>query len=187
MDADGQPEPLYVEFLLEGEAGATSLRLTHSGFGAKADFDQEFDGISCGWPVELNSLKFYLEQHATQERQLVWSHLDVPNDPGATWKSMLGPEGLNCGTEIAELQPGDPYQFTTSDGDTFRGTILLAHNLGFVGLDKSHGGSFLKVHADPGCGAWLWLAAYGQPAEAIAALQAKWDAMLERIEQGVTA
>ena len=42
----------------------TTLRLVHSGFGPGADFDEEYDGISQGWPVELRSLRHYLENHA---------------------------------------------------------------------------------------------------------------------------
>jgi uncharacterized protein YndB with AHSA1/START domain len=55
-----RPEPALpsvVDYLLEGRGGKTVLRLVHSGFGATADFDSEYDATGAGWPLFMQMLK----------------------------------------------------------------------------------------------------------------------------------
>ena len=96
-DGGGGRRPLFVDFLLEGEGGRTTLRLVQSGFGPEAAFDHEYDGISRGWPVELRSLRLYLEQHAGKDRRLAWAKTAIRLDADEAWRRLTADDGLACG------------------------------------------------------------------------------------------
>lgn len=181
---DGTPRPLFLDFRLEGRGGRTTLRLVHSGFGPEAGFDGEYDGIRRGWPVELASLQLYLERHAGKARRLAWSRAELPLDHAVAWARLTGPEGLACGVGVQDLAPGQPFRFTTTDGDVFAGKTLHAHDHELAGVVHSHGESFLRIAIER-CGgktsAWLWLATYGRQQAEVEGLQKRWDAMLERL------
>jgi uncharacterized protein YndB with AHSA1/START domain len=183
-DGEGGRKPLFIDFQLEGEGGRTTLRLVHSGFGPEAAFDAEYDGIGRGWPVELRSLRLYLEHHLGQNRQVAWSTRAVELDGGLVWQRLTGPGGLACGTGLDRLSEGQPFRFRTPDGDEFAGTALCCHEREFSGLAASHGDGFLRFTVER-CGGglqvWIWLATYGEDPSPTRALQARWDAMLERL------
>ena len=143
----GGKRPLFIDFVLEGEGGMTTLRLTQSGFGPQAAFDEEYDGISHGWPVELRSLRLYLETHRGKERQLAWSNVEVALPPEQAWRVLTGEDGLACGPGIKGLSPGQEFRFTTNTGDVFEGKALLGNPLEFVGQVESHGDGFLRFTA----------------------------------------
>ena len=180
-DGAGGQRPLFVDFRLEGRGGRTTLRLVHSGFGPEAAFDEEYDGISSGWPVELQSLRLSLEQHPDLDRQLAWSTALIDLPPGEAWERLTGPAGLACGPRIDALQEGETYAIRTAGGDAFGGEALHCHEREFSGVDEQHGRGFLRFTVER-CGGdlqvWVWLAAYGQPQAEMDALQGRWDAML---------
>jgi uncharacterized protein YndB with AHSA1/START domain len=191
-DGSGGKKPLFVDFVLEGKGGMTTLRLVQSGFGPEAGFDGEYDGISRGWPVELRGLRLYLEQHAGQDRRLAWSTMDLDLDATEAWIRLTSPEGLGCGTIAETMREGEPFRFTSIDGDVFEGVALECHARQFSGDASSHGGAFLRACAEEWGGKthiWLWLGTYDQDASTLAALQSRWDAMLERlfVTNGATA
>jgi uncharacterized protein YndB with AHSA1/START domain len=185
-DGKGGKRPLCVDFSLEGTGGHTTLRLVHSGFGPEADFDAELDGISRGWPVELESLRLYLERHAGTDRRLAWCVRDVDVPLDEAWERLCGPEGLGCGARIDALQPGEPFRIATKDGDVFAGEALCCQPRELAGVAKSHGDAFLRISVER-CGsdqAWLWLATYGRPAHEVDAQEARFAALLERLFAG---
>ena len=165
-DGRGGKHPLFVDFQLEGQGGRTTLRLVQSGFGADAAFDQEFDGISKGWPVELRSLRLYLEAHAGQDRQLAWCTAEIDISPDEAWERLTGSEGFACGPRIDESAEGDAFRMETRDGDTFEGRALFCFPREFSGVDENHGGAFFRLLIED-CGggnrAWLWLASSCEP------------------------
>lgn len=57
------PARLYQDFYLSSDNGQTVLRLVHSGFGADAVWDQEYEGTLGGWPCVFFCLKHMLEHH----------------------------------------------------------------------------------------------------------------------------
>jgi len=62
---DDRPEqalPGVMDYVLEGSGGKTVLRLVHSGFGASADFDSEYESTGAGWPIFLQMLKHSVER-----------------------------------------------------------------------------------------------------------------------------
>ncbi len=183
-DGAGGKRPLFLDFLLEGEGGMTTLRLVQSGFGPEAGFDEEYDGISRGWPVELWSLRLYVEQHQGKERRLAWSTKDLDMDRDVAWKILTGENGFACGASVDSLKEDAPFRIQTADGDEFSGTSLVCQPREFSGNAKSHGGGFFRFSIEEWGGqshAWLWLGAYHHPAEKVAALQRRWDQMLERL------
>jgi uncharacterized protein YndB with AHSA1/START domain len=177
--------PLFIDWQLEGEGGRTTLRIVHSGFGADECFDDEYDGISRGWPVELESLRLYLERHRGNQRQLCWSRATIDAAPDAVWQALIADGALACGTGIAELGAGAAFAFTTADGDHFAGRVVTTHARELVAIAASHGDGFLRFWVDAVGGKthlWLWLATYGDTAPV--GLQARWDALVERLFAG---
>lgn len=159
---DGAPHPLLVDFRIEGRGGRTTLRLVHSGFGPEASFDTEFDGISHGWPVELQSLRLYLERHRGRPRAIA-KHVavvDVPLDEA--WSRLVGPDGLDCAELAATQREGDPFALEL-DGERIAGTLLRRLPRELAGVAASHGDGFLRVAVER-CGGpnqvWLWLATW---------------------------
>ena len=101
FDADGKPldragdhRDLVVEVTLESHAGTTRVRLVHSGFGAGADWDDELDGVSNGWQIELRCLKDYVEKYRGRDRLFAWARAssDLPQEE--VWTRLIGPEGV---------------------------------------------------------------------------------------------
>ena len=183
-DGEGGKLPLFLDFTLAGEGGHTTLRLVHSGFGPEADFDQEYDGISRGWPVELQSLRLVLERHAGSDRQLAWALSNVEGTLEEAWERLTAPDGLACGPRIDALSVGDPFRIETADGDVFEGTALQCNPTAFSGVAETHDGGFLRLAVE-NCGgshqAWLWLATYDRPEEEATALRARFEALLARV------
>ncbi len=180
----GGKVPLFMDFTLEGDGGRTTLRIVHSGFGKGAAFDDEFDGIRHGWPVELRSLRLYLERHAGQDRRIAWSTVLIDHDLDEGWRILTGPEGLACGTRAESLAEGAPYRFETAAGDVFEGEALECHRREFSGLARNHGDGFFRFAVES-CGGsrriWIWLATYGRPPAELAALESRWNMMLARL------
>ena len=183
-DGKGGKKPLFIDFFLEGEGGMTTLRLVQSGFGPEAGFDEEYDGISRGWPVELRSLRLYVEKHAGVDRRLAWSVLDVGMDVTAAWKRLTSAQGFACGAAVESLREGDAFRIETADGDVFSGKALKCHPCGFSGDAESHGGAFFRICVEQWAGQahiWCWLGAYDRSQQELDALQGRWDAMLQRL------
>ena len=150
----------------------------------EADFDEEYDGISRGWPIELRSLKLYLENHAGADRRHAWSMLDLDLDATEAWQRLTGPAGFACGTEVERMAEGDPFRFVTADGDEFSGTALVCLPREFSGDAKSHGGGFFRICVEEWAGqshVWLWLASYHMSDAELASITERWDAMLQRL------
>lgn len=175
------PHPLFIDFHLEGEGGATRLRVVHSGFGADAAFDDEYDAISGGWPIELASLRLYLERHLGKDRQLAWTRAVVDAPPEEVWNALSAADAFGCASMMGR-QKGDPFAFSTGDGDSFEGTVLKAEGTEFVGAASSHGDGWLRTWVGAHQGRtmlWLWLATYGDAP--VAGLQQRWDGLVDRL------
>ncbi len=191
-DGRGGKKPLFVEFHLAGAGGKTTLRLVHSGFGPEADFDGEYDGISRGWPVELGSLRLYVERHWGRPRHVAWGVRFLDEEPKSAWQRLTGPGGLEGADQLTTLAEGAPFHLAIPGAEPIRGTTLGSALGGeFIGLATSHGDGWLRIMCER-CGgvtqAWLWLALYGgsgagaTDARATAATyQAAFDAVLDRV------
>ena len=151
-DGRGGTVPLFVDFRIEGAQGGTTLRLVHSGFGADADFDQEFDGIRHGWAVELKSLRLYLERHLGKDRHLAWSTVDLALPLEEAWALLTGPDGMACGPEVQALPEGAPFRMRTGRRRRVRGNRSDLSPKGVLrNRPTAHGDSFLRVTVED-CG-----------------------------------
>lgn len=183
-DGKGGRHPLFIDWALSGEGGRTRLRLVQSGFGSESDFDQEYDGISRGWPVELRSLKLYLEQHLGRDRRLAWCSFAVALSPDETWRRMTGSAGLGCGERIAALREGEHFHIDTPDGDRFEGNALVCGPREFSGVAENWGNGFLRISAEHVHGVshpWVWLATWSVPRERVAELEARWKSRMREL------
>jgi uncharacterized protein YndB with AHSA1/START domain len=189
-DGSGGRRPLFIDFHLEGDAGVTTLRLVHSGFGPEAGFDAEFHGIASGWPVELRSLRLYLEHHRGADRQLAWSTATTDLAPEIAWQRLAEADGLDAG-QLVRLREGQPFAVNLAGTEPIRGTALFVPGpREFSGVADNLGKGWFRMHCGQWAGAtqvWLWLALYGQPASRAAGFQRAFDGLLRRLFAGGTA
>lgn len=167
-EGQAQPARIAVEVTLETHAGKTRLRLVHSGFGHGEAWDNELDGISEGWPVELRSLRFYLERHRGRNRQVGWAKHTTNASRDATWTKLLGPGAFSVNP--AEPKAGARYEVTAPTGDRFSGTVdLYAARQSLVGTVRELDDGLFRLStwrdATGKTGIWVWLATYTGDAE----------------------
>jgi uncharacterized protein YndB with AHSA1/START domain len=183
-DGQGGKRPLFVDFHLEGDRGVTTLRGTHTGFGPEADFDGEFDGISNGWPVELRSLRLYLEQHRGTDRSLVWALRKTDAPPEQVWAQLVGPDGL-AAPDLAATREGERFTVAVPGAGALSGTALLSRpGREFTGIADDFGKAWLRVYCErwgDGTHVWLWLASYGQPEAKVKTWRAALERLLDRV------
>ena len=178
-DGRGGRRPLFVDFHLHGDRGTTTLRLVHSGFGPEAEFDAEYDGIRGGWPVELRSLRLYLERHRGRDRQIAWAKRSVALPPDAAWRQ-LGTALAVAG--LPALAEGGAYELDVPGAGVIRGRALFAPSAReFSGTADNLGEGWFRVHCEHWAGAtqvWLWLALYGAPPAQVPAFQRAFEQVL---------
>lgn len=62
-DAPSTPVRVTIDYLLEGHGSTTVLRIVHAGFGASADWDDEFESTRHGWAQMTQNLRHAVEGH----------------------------------------------------------------------------------------------------------------------------
>lgn len=191
-DGEGGKRPLYVDFILEGDGGTTTVRLVHSGFGPEADFDDEYDGISSGWPCELRSLRHVLENHPSSPRRLVWDRIAVPLSTEEAWRRLTGPDGFECGEDVGSLDEGEAFSLRLTEGRTLDCRALVGGPRTLSGTVPELGEAFLRITAesctlDQGdeIDVWIWLATYDLDEARLAVARRDLDAVVERAFAGV--
>ncbi len=160
--AGGAPSRIVIEFQLEGKGGRTELRLAHSGFGRGASWDDEFDGVSNGWNLELRGLAYYLTRHRGRNRVVGWASASTRLDCAAVWRGLLGPGGFDVGgVPPAE---GAPCTLRTPWGITYTGTSLhFAADREFLASARELDGGVVRLgawRAGGETGVQLWLSVW---------------------------
>ena len=178
-----------LEYTLEAKGGKTLLRLVHSGFAPGSDWEDElFGGTERGWRYELRSLRHYLEHHAGTDRQVAWPKTNVRGSAAEVWKRLLGREGLTREGSIEGLREGDRYRVTAATGDLFEGRVLVndpPYEFSGTVASLNDGIVALRTHdvAGPepkdGHAASVWLSSWKAPQQDVAALGARWKALLD--------
>ena len=182
-DGRGGRRPLFVDFHLEGHGGSTTLRVVHSGFGAEADFDAEFDGISNGWPVELRSLQLYLERHRGEDRRIAWSTIATELSPEQAWLQLHASAAFGAAS-MSSLEPGERFELTVPGAGVVRGSTLFCPSATeFSGVAENLDDGWLRLY----CGrfgsttqVWAWLSLYAGPDERVQTFQRAFDSVLQR-------
>lgn len=183
-DGAGGKRPLFVDFFLEGDGGTTTLRLVHSGFGPEASFDDEYDGISSGWPVELRSLRHYLQRHPGIDRQVAWASTRCDLDPQEAWQRLVSAEGLGAPT-LGPAREGDTFRVDVPECGSIEGQVLFSPSeREFSGTAANLEDGWFRLHCERWGGAtqvWVWLSLYGRPGAECDRFQAAFSQMLDRL------
>lgn len=128
---------LAMDFRLEGRSGGTVLRLVHSGFGADADWDAEYQGVENGWTFELRSLRHYLERHPGRRRHIAFLQFETAHPAHELMPRLLGPEAFLAEGTIAGRDEGDRYAMRTVLGEDLGGTVLVNRSNHFAGVVRA--------------------------------------------------
>ena len=178
--AQGAP-PSVVDYLLEGRAGTTVLRMVHSGFTADASFDNEFEATRGAWPAFLQLLKHSVERGIAACRNVtVFRMPSIPRD--AAWAKLMGPQGLCAEGTLEGRSAGDSYRLVTADGEVLEGAIKYLDPAGYACLQS--GDAVLGMFCEK-CGGstmltLMWLL-YDVSAGDAAAVDKRWSALLDGI------
>lgn len=83
--------PLTSEFVVEARSGGTCVvRVTSSGFGTGAAWEQEFwDDLGPQWMPFFDNLRVYLERFTGQESSHLEASASLAGDGGAVWQRVL--------------------------------------------------------------------------------------------------
>jgi uncharacterized protein YndB with AHSA1/START domain len=178
-DGHGGKVPIWVDFHVEGAGGKTKLRLVHSGFGPDARFDQEYDGISRGWPIELCSLRQYVERHQGHERGVAWSVARPTGTPEAAWRALCGALG-----DLDAAEEGQRLALRFGPDAALEGGVLKSGCREIAVHARSLGDGFLRIGVETCMGelqVWLWLALWGRPRLETERFQQAFDALVARL------
>ena len=109
-----------VDYYVEARAGGGSvLRLVHSGFGADANFDDEYEATFGGWSIFLALLKYGLESHPSEPHKNVTLLRLLEGERERAWKELAGGFQL-----AANLQEGGAYGAVTPWGESIHGKVI---------------------------------------------------------------
>lgn len=95
--------PLTSEFVVEARSGGTCVvRVTSSGFGTGADWEQEWwDTLAPGWLPFFDNLRLYLAHFPGQEATPLEASASHPGEAEAVWSALR--RGLGFGDEGTEV------------------------------------------------------------------------------------
>lgn len=185
------PMPIAIDWYLEAGAGSTSLRLVHSGFGRGSAWDDEFEGVSHGWPLELQGLKHYLERHRGKTRRVSWQRTVVAAPVAAAWSRLVGPDGILRDLPPAAERAGERYEATLSTGERLAGTavVFIPGHAVQLTVDGWNDGIFRLWIDRVGeqCAVNAWLTAYDRPQDAVDAFDARMAREMSRLAAMVAA
>ncbi|MFG0273934.1 MAG: SRPBCC domain-containing protein [Phycisphaerales bacterium] len=172
-----------VDYYLERDGNATTLRLVHSGFGKGDDWNTAYDGIRRGWRAELSSLRNYLENHRGQTRVVAGARAAFPGSDEAGWAKLRA--ALDLPTDVA---PGDRLDITIGD-DRVQGRVVLSEApCQLCAIADITGGvttrqAYFRIELDRCAGspnALLWLGAFDIDGAEAERVEARWTQWLVR-------
>jgi uncharacterized protein YndB with AHSA1/START domain len=173
---------LAVDYQLESRGGKTFLRLVHSGFLTTPDWDDEYDGVRCGWSFELFGLRDYLERHRGKTRSVAWARALTDLSPEKIWERLTGRKGLAAEGNLTPLASGDSFFFRTVHGDAFRGTTRASNPpKEFYGTVETPSRAIFRLNVFGFQGkreVHVWLSAYDWPRAEADALGLRWREMM---------
>lgn len=103
--------PLVYEWLVEARDGGTCVvRLVNSGFGAGADWDEQFESMSQGWELIFESLRLHLTHFRGQDATSATPVATVPGPNRAAFGRLCAALGV-----ADDLEAGDRFA-TAGDG-----------------------------------------------------------------------
>jgi uncharacterized protein YndB with AHSA1/START domain len=191
FDAEGRPlgesdtVELALEFHLAPTDGGTVVRVVHSGFGHGEGWDDEFDGISTGWLVELRVLRHYVERCFGRARRMAWVRATSDATPEALWARLAAPDALLRDSAVLDAPTGTRARARFGSGDVLEGPVLFGaakRNLLLQAENAGDGLLNIAVHRAGGRSmAQVVLSTWAQPAEELAAFERRVQARLDAI------
>ena len=133
FDANGHPlgQAAPVELALgsrsnRATAEAPFFASVHSGFGHGAMWDDELDGVTLGWNVELRALRHYLAHHGGRSRCTAHVHATSIRPLAELWDGLTATSGLIANGYRPDFAEGDPCALRLTTGDTVTGRVAFA-------------------------------------------------------------
>jgi uncharacterized protein YndB with AHSA1/START domain len=173
---------LATDFYLQGKGGRTVLRVVTSGFGAGADWDNDYDGVRFGWAFELQGLRYYLERHRGEDRIVARVQRKLETEKADLWTRMVAPGGFFSPEQGRTVEAG-PYSATI--GDTTYTGIIHNHTppIQLVGTIRELNDAIFRIEVEshgPG-DLWFWVGTYGVPEERVRELERTWTEGVDRL------
>jgi len=144
----GEAPPVATEITIEAKSGGTcTMRMVHSLFTERDDWDDEMAGFEKGWPGFFRILRIYLENFAGKHAAQGQARGNHKGSTKEAWEKLAGAIGLS-GAKVGEART------ITADGGRLVGTV--EHDATRSGQDE-----MLLRLSEPGqgvanIGAWQW-------------------------------
>ena len=174
-----QAVSVVVDYFLESQGGRTTLRIVHSGFGAGADWDEEYEGVRTGWEFEIQVLRHYIENHRGRPRHMFWLRAAVDSSHQAAWNQLIT---LFPGLAHKQYRPGEHITLETTLGHRITGRVItheVPRAFGLVADDSS----IFRLAVDK-CGghleAGIWVESWGNTATEVETQKRRWSAALRQ-------
>jgi uncharacterized protein YndB with AHSA1/START domain len=162
-----------IEWTLEARGGKTVLRLVQTGFLSNEDWENEWhESTDYGWGFMLTSLKWALERHRGEERNVAWPRQKTNVSREEAYARLLRAGDFFIEDPSAALREGQQYSLKTFSGETFSGRVEFVRPLrGFCVTTIEGSPGNIEVQA--------WLSAFGVSQSEIDRFQATWSAQLK--------
>ena len=181
---DAAPTALALEITLEARGDKTTLRLVHSGFGHGGSWDDEVDGVTLGWQVELRGLRHYLAHHRGHDRAVAWAHTTTAASLDAVWSHLVTKHALVSSDLAASLREGDRCALTLATGDRVDGPLVFFKpGRQLVLASDALGSGLFRLSLDRAAGevmVQIWISSWTRPATEIDALGSRVREALDR-------
>lgn len=175
----GDDEPgLAFEWLVEARhGGGCVVRLVNSGFGTGEEWDEQYDGMTDGWPMFLTNLRLHLEHFPGQSAAAAIPIAYWSGQRTAVWRRLADELGVDAAPTV-----GERYEVAAAGAPALSGTVVEATpwRVSLL-LDGPAPGTALVAAEGSGdsTGVSVWLYLYGPGRETIAAReQEAWGAWL---------
>lgn len=157
--------PSVVSFQIKAQGDKTVLKLVHSGFGADAQWDEQFEGMRSGWTYFLFNLQHYLRYHKGTARQIINERLPVAGLRSEVFGKLL--KALDDAADTVEI--GQSLMLSGMDGEQWLAEVAVlvaGRALGLRVQDWNEGLLFIEI--EPGqkdSSVGFWLSTYGVEAK----------------------
>lgn len=166
-----------VDFHIESDGRATTVRLVQSGFDPDSDWEGQYEALRRGWTNFLDVLSGYLEHHYDRTRTMIWRRGSSSLERTQLWTALLG--GLGLAMSASEASQAAGQWLTAQLGDeALQAEVRAAESPHVLTLRLPElNEASLFIELEPGdenlsCG--VWLSTYGLD-----------ESQVKRLEQAV--
>ncbi len=178
VPGETQPSLVAVDYRIEARKdGGSTLRLVHSGFGAGAEFDREYDETTRGWLTFFGNLRHYLARHGGVPCRQLQLPTMIQASIADAYETLLS----RLGVSASGLQAGDRFEGALG-GERIFGRVdaaLPPYSFGLV--VEPWNDAMLRVNFEH-CGgplmAWAVVLGYGVADERLDSIEAALKSVL---------